>query len=57
MWKKESIVYEALMFLRSMDVLARYKNSSLRSMKRREGVFSPKAQKRYVHKISCIAKN
>jgi hypothetical protein len=24
--------------------------SSLRSMKKREGVFSPKAQKRYVHK-------
>jgi hypothetical protein len=29
---------------------------SLRSMKRREGVFSPKAQKRYVYKVSCIAK-
>jgi hypothetical protein len=57
MWKKGSIVYEALMFLRSVDVLARHKNSSLRSMKRREGVFLPKAQKRYVHKISCIAKN
>jgi hypothetical protein len=28
----------------------KYKGSSLRSMKRREGVFSPKAQKRYVHK-------
>jgi hypothetical protein len=45
LWKKGSIVYEALMFLRSMDVLARHKNSSLRSMKRREGVFSLKAQK------------
>jgi predicted transcriptional regulator len=33
-----------------MDVFARHKNSSLRSMKRREGVFSPKAQKRYVYK-------
>jgi hypothetical protein len=55
--KKGSIVYEALMFLRSVDVLARHKNSSLRSMKRREGVFSPKAQKQYVHKVSCIAKN
>jgi hypothetical protein len=30
---------------------------SLRSMKRREGVFSPKAQKWYVCKVSCIAKN
>ena len=30
---------------------------SLRSMKRRESVFSPKAQKRYVCKVSCIAKN
>jgi hypothetical protein len=30
----------------------------VRSMKRREGVFfSLKAQKRYVHKVSCIAKN
>jgi hypothetical protein len=26
-------------------------------MKRREGVFSPKAQKRYVCKVSCIVKN
>jgi hypothetical protein len=38
-------------------ILTRHKNSSLRSMKRREGVFSPKAKKRYVHKVSCIAKN
>jgi hypothetical protein len=28
----------------------KHRSSSLRSMKRREGVFSPKAQKRYVHK-------
>jgi hypothetical protein len=28
----------------------KHKSSSLRSMKRRECVFSPKAQKRYVHK-------
>jgi hypothetical protein len=28
----------------------KHKNSSSRSMKRRVGVFSPKAQKRYVHK-------
>jgi hypothetical protein len=26
-------------------------------MKRREGVFSPKAQKRYVSNVSCIVKN
>jgi hypothetical protein len=26
-------------------------------MKRREGVFSPKAQKWYVFKVSCIVKN
>jgi hypothetical protein len=32
-------------FLRTTDLL------SLRSMKRREGVFSPKAQKRYVCKF------
>jgi hypothetical protein len=36
--------------LRSVDVLTRHKNSSLRSMKRREGVFSLKAQKQYVYK-------
>jgi hypothetical protein len=28
----------------------KHRSSSLRSMKRREGVFSPKAQKWYVHK-------
>jgi hypothetical protein len=40
---KEGIYfYEAWILLRSMDLF------SLRSMKRREGVFSPKAQKRYV---------
>jgi hypothetical protein len=33
-----------------VDILTKHKYSSLRSMKRREGVFSPKAQKRYVHK-------
>jgi hypothetical protein len=38
------------MFLRSVDILTKYKYSSLRSMKKREGVFSPKAQKRYVYK-------
>jgi hypothetical protein len=26
-------------------------------MKRREGVFSPKAQKWYVYDVSCIVKN
>jgi hypothetical protein len=56
-WKKRPIVYEASTFLRSVDVLTKDKNSSLRSMKRREGVFSPMAQKRHVHKISCTAKN
>jgi hypothetical protein len=30
--------------LQSVDVLTRHKNSSLRSMKRREGVFSPKVK-------------
>jgi hypothetical protein len=30
---------------------------SSRSMKRREGVFSPKAQKWYVCTVSCIVKN
>jgi hypothetical protein len=35
---------------RSMDILTKHNYSSLRSMKRREGVFSPKAQKQYVYK-------
>ena len=43
--------------LQSMNILMGHKSFSSRSMKRREGVFSPKAQKRYVHKVSCIAKN
>jgi hypothetical protein len=48
---KEGILfYKAWIFLRSMN------SFSLRSMKRREGVFSPKARKRYVCKVSCIAK-
>jgi hypothetical protein len=55
--KKGSFVYEAGMFLRSMDIFMKHRSFSLRSMKRREGVFSPKAQKRYVCKVSCIAKN
>jgi hypothetical protein len=32
-------------------------NFSLRSMKRREGVFSPKAQKWYVHKFHASQRN
>jgi hypothetical protein len=45
LFTKHGYFYEAWMFLRSMDLF------SLRSMKRREGVFSPKAQKRYVCKV------
>jgi transposase-like protein len=44
------------MFLRSKDVLTKHKYSSLRSIKRREGVFSPKAQKWYVYKSSMHRK-
>jgi 6-phosphogluconate dehydrogenase len=55
--KKGSFVYEVGMCLRSMNIFTKHGFSSLRSMKRREGVFSPKAQKRYVYKVSCIAKN
>jgi hypothetical protein len=47
--KRRDLFFEAWIFLRSMDF-------SFRSMKRREGVFSPKAQKRYVCKVSCIVK-
>jgi hypothetical protein len=48
--------------LRSVDVFTKpgyfHKDGSfsLRSMKRREGVFLPKAQKWYVYKVSCITK-
>jgi hypothetical protein len=38
-------------------IFMKHKSSSLRSMERREGVFSPQAQKRYVQEVSCIAKN
>jgi hypothetical protein len=54
--KKGFLVYEAWMFLRSLEISTKHRSFSLRSMKRREGVFSPKAQKRYVYKVSCIAK-
>jgi hypothetical protein len=47
---KVGCFYEAWMFLRSMDIFTKHESFSLRSMKRREGVFSPKAQKRYVYK-------
>jgi hypothetical protein len=39
-----------------LDVSTEYGYSS-QSMKIREGVFSPKAQKRYERKVSCIVKN
>jgi hypothetical protein len=41
--KKGSFDYEAGRFLRSMDIFTKHGFSSLWSMKRREGVFSPKA--------------
>jgi hypothetical protein len=50
-WRKKSIVDEALKFFAAMGgFFTKHKSSSLRSMKRREGVFSPKAQKWYVHR-------
>jgi hypothetical protein len=55
--EKKSIVDEALMFLpRLEDFFTKHKSPSLRSMKRREGVFSPKAQNDMNIKVSCIAK-
>ena len=56
LFTKHGCFYEAWIFLQSMDVFTKHEFFSLRSMKRREGVFSPKAQKRYVYKVSCIAK-
>jgi hypothetical protein len=55
--KERSIIYEALMLYKVWMIFTKHKSSSLRSMKRREGVFSPQAQKWYVQKVSCIAKN
>jgi hypothetical protein len=57
MLKKGSIVYEVLMFYKVSMIFTKHKSYSLRSMKRREGVFSPQAQKWYVKEVSCIAKN
>jgi hypothetical protein len=57
MRKKGFIVYEALMLYKVWMIFTKHKSSSLQSMKRREGVFSPQAQKQYVQKVSCIAKN
>jgi hypothetical protein len=42
--------------LRSLDIFTKHGSFSLQSMKRRECVFSPKAKKRYVCKVSCLAK-
>jgi hypothetical protein len=53
---KYGYFYEAWMFLRSMDIFTKHGSFSLWSMKRWEGVFSPKAQKRMYIKVSCIAK-
>jgi hypothetical protein len=55
-YEKEIYCLRSIMFLQRLDVFTKYGYPS-RSMKRREGVFSPKAQKRYVRKVSCIVKN
>jgi hypothetical protein len=54
---KHGCFYEAWMFLRSLDVptkhgyfFTKHGSFSLGSMKRREGIFSPKAKKRYEYK-------
>jgi hypothetical protein len=57
LFTKMGSFYEAWIFSRSMDIFTKHRFFSLWSMKRREGVFSPKAQKLYVYKVSCIAKN
>jgi hypothetical protein len=45
----EKYLHEAwILFSRTLDIVGVKKNSSSRSMKRREGVFSSKTQKRYV---------
>jgi hypothetical protein len=49
--EEKSIVDEALKFFAAMGgFFTKHKSSSLRSMKRREVVFSPRAKKRYVHR-------
>jgi hypothetical protein len=54
--KRRDLFSEAWIFFRSMGIFTKYGSFSFRSMKRREGVFSPKAQKWYVCKVSCIVK-
>jgi hypothetical protein len=49
MWRKKSIVDEALMFLPQLE-------DFLRSMKRREGVFRRRLKNGMYIKVSCIAK-
>jgi hypothetical protein len=44
---KDGNFYEAWLFLRSLDIFTKHRSFSLQSMKRREGVFLPEAQKRY----------
>ena len=55
-YEKEIHCSQSIMFFRKLYIIMEYGYSS-RSMKRREGVFSPKAQKRYVRKVSCIVKS
>jgi hypothetical protein len=45
------ITKEDIPCLRSLDIFTKHGSFSSRRMKRREGVFSPKAQKRYVSKF------
>jgi hypothetical protein len=57
MRKKGPIVHKALMFYKVWMIFTKHKKLFFTKHEKREGVFSPKAQKRYVHKVSCIAKN
>jgi hypothetical protein len=57
MWRKKSIDDEAYVFAMIGGFFMKYKRSSLRSMKRREGVFFAEGSKTGMYvKVSCIAK-
>jgi hypothetical protein len=50
MRRKRFIVYEALMFYKVWMIFTKHKSSSLRSMKRREGVFFRRRLKNGMYK-------
>jgi hypothetical protein len=57
MGKEESIVYKVLIILQNVDDSYEASKLFFTKHEKKGRCFSLKAQKRYVHKVSCIAKN